>query len=112
MYDSSGAAEADAFYSQMLTYVDEEHQKKRGSPFDFTGWESKIYIGDCPQQNNIHDCGVFTAQFMRCLALRERHDADIEFDFDQSDMPYLRKRMILDILNKEILGEAAVLTKP
>lgn len=54
-------------------------------------------IQDIPQQENGYDCGVFTCQFLESLSRGEEF-----FAFEQRHMPYLRKRMILDIANAKL----------
>lgn len=106
VYDSKSWLDKDEFGKQMLMYLREEHPDKMGGvKFDEEKWTAVKC--DCPQQDNGFDCGVFTSHFMRCLALNKRVGDRARFDFGQSDISYLRKRMILDIVNKEILGEAA-----
>lgn len=107
VYDSSKILKADEFGENMLDYLKEEHFDKKKVKFDTDGWESVEC--DCPLQNNGVDCGVFTSQFMRCLAFNKRVDGHAQFDFDQSKIPYLREQMISDIRNKEILGKAVEL---
>ncbi|KAG7450262.1 cysteine proteinase [Guyanagaster necrorhizus] len=72
-------------------YLDAEHRNKKKKPFDFTGWEDYT-LKDTPQQENGYDCGVFTCQFLQSLSKGEE-----SFNFSQADIPYLRRRMILEI---------------
>ncbi|KAK0208494.1 hypothetical protein DFS33DRAFT_1303966 [Desarmillaria ectypa] len=73
-------------------YLDAEHRNKKKKPFDFTGWEDYTLKKDTPQQENGYDCGVFTCQFLQYLSKGEE-----SFNFSQADIPYLRRRMILEI---------------
>ena len=50
-------------------------------------------------QDNGHDCGVFTCQFMAFL---NENIGEI-FDFDQEDMVDMRRRMMYSILYGEIV---------
>lgn len=52
-----------------------------------------------PAQENGYDCGVFSCTFAEYLSRRE------EFDFEQSHMPYLRKRMVYEIVSKKLMLE-------
>ncbi|KAK0465314.1 uncharacterized protein EV420DRAFT_1513860 [Desarmillaria tabescens] len=72
-------------------YLDAEHRNKKKKPFDFSGWEDYT-LKDTPQQENGYDCGVFTCQFLQSLSKGED-----SFNFTQADIPYLRRRMILEI---------------
>lgn len=51
---------------------------------------------NAPQQENGYDCGVFSCQYMECLS------RGADFDFDQTNMPYLRQRMILEIVRGKL----------
>eukprot|EP01130_Rhizamoeba_saxonica_P002383 TRINITY_DN12196_c0_g1_i1.p1 TRINITY_DN12196_c0_g1~~TRINITY_DN12196_c0_g1_i1.p1 ORF type:complete len:542 (-),score=110.11 TRINITY_DN12196_c0_g1_i1:23-1648(-) len=75
-------------------YVRDEHMDKKGSNFDLTGWTN--YQPRVPQQNNGYDCGVFTCQYA------EHISRGSPIDFVQRDMPYFRKRMIMEIVNKSL----------
>ena len=51
---------------------------------------------DIPQQQNGSDCGVFALRYCEALA-REG-----ELDFDQADMPDLRMRIAVDIMQLHV----------
>lgn len=77
----------------MRSYLDKEHRdKKGGAPFNFDGW-TEFFADDGPQQENGYDCGVFVCQTMENLS----RGVPVPFDFTQHNMPYLRRRMILEI---------------
>jgi sentrin-specific protease 1 len=76
-------------------YLDKEHRDKKSAPFDYEGW-TDFLATDTPQQENGYDCGVFTCQAMENLS----RGVPVPFDFTQRNMPYLRKRMILEITNE------------
>ncbi|PBK77068.1 cysteine proteinase [Armillaria solidipes] len=78
-------------FKRLRHYLDAEHRNKKKKPFDFTGWEDYT-LKDTPQQENGYDCGVFTCQFLQSLSKGED-----SFNFTQADIPYLRRRMILEI---------------
>jgi sentrin-specific protease 1 len=83
----------------------------KGEEFDFTDWEdyfdpvstplsewfaiSLLCFQNSPQQHNGFDCGVFLCQTMENLS----RGVQVPFDFTQRDMPYLRRRMIWEIVN-------------
>ena len=73
-------------------YLVDEMRAKQGKTLDLSKW-SKITVKDLPRQSNGYDCGVFACQYGRCII------ADKPFDFTQKDMPFLRKRMTIDILD-------------
>ena len=52
---------------------------------------------EIPEQLNGCDCGVFTCKYAEYLS------QDKTFDFDQGDMPYFRRRMIWEMVNKTLL---------
>ncbi|OBZ79009.1 Sentrin-specific protease 1 [Grifola frondosa] len=89
-YDSMGMERQNVF-KLLRVYLDAEHRNKKKKPFDFTGWEDYT-LSDTPQQENGYDCGVFTCQFLEALSRGEEM-----FPFTQSNMPYLRRRMVWEI---------------
>ncbi|KAL0950859.1 hypothetical protein HGRIS_007618 [Hohenbuehelia grisea] len=90
LYDTLHRTE-DAVFKHLRIYLDAEHRNKKKKPFDFTDWVD--YSPEpIPYQENHFDCGVFTCQFMESLSRGEE-----SFAFSQRHMPYLRKRMILEI---------------
>lgn len=76
-------------------YLETEHQSKKNQPIDLSSWQAIQYL-DIPQQNNGYDCGVFACQFARCAS------QDKPFSFKQADMPYLRNRMVVEIVQRKI----------
>ncbi|KIK71293.1 hypothetical protein GYMLUDRAFT_325663 [Collybiopsis luxurians FD-317 M1] len=83
-------------FKRLRDYLDAEHRNKKKTPFDFTGWEDYV-LEDTPLQENGFDCGVFTCQFLESLSRGEE-----TFNFTQSDIPYLRRRMIWEIGNSKL----------
>ena len=61
------------------------------------GYWKILYPKDIPVQRNGYDCGVFCIKFAHYFARNE------PMDFQQEAMIYYRKRMIWEILNKEII---------
>jgi sentrin-specific protease 1 len=77
-------------------YLGCESQEKRKTTFDFSGW--KFYaVQDIPQQMNGSDCGMFTCKFAEYIV------REVPITFTQSHMPYFRRRMIYEILKKQLL---------
>jgi len=67
---------------------------KKGTEIDLSEWKSYAPGNIIPQQNNVYDCGVFMCQFAESIA------SGISIKYvNQADMPYYRKRMMLEILN-------------
>ena len=54
------------------------------------------HVENLPQQTNGFDCRVFALKYADCAA----KDADI--NFEQKDMPLMRRRMMLEILQAVI----------
>lgn len=80
----------------LLKYLEDEHQDKKSSPFDKTGWIAEN-VKDIPQQMNGSDCGMFACMFAEYLS----RDADITFD--QQHMPYFRRKMVYEIVTGNLL---------
>lgn len=80
----------------LLKYLEDEHQDKKSSPFDKTGWIAEN-VKDIPQQMNGSDCGMFACMFAEYLS----RDADITFD--QKHMPYFRRKMVYEIVTANLL---------
>ncbi|KAF9091385.1 SUMO1 sentrin specific peptidase 1 [Mortierella sp. AD031] len=77
-------------------YLESESRDKLKKPFNFDGWENDC-PKDIPRQRNGYDCGVFT-----CTFIEFKSRGAEEFEFSQDEMPYLRKKMILNIINKSL----------
>ena len=58
---------------------------------------NSVPLQDIPEQLNGCDCGVFTCKYAEYVS------QDKAFDFDQGDMPYFRRRMIWEMINKTLL---------
>ncbi|KAL4704662.1 hypothetical protein ACJJTC_013446 [Scirpophaga incertulas] len=80
----------------LLQYLRDEHQDKKGAPFDDSGWTTEI-LKDIPQQMNGSDCGMFACTFAEFAA------RGAPFTFSQHHMPYLRRKAALEILTGELL---------
>ncbi|CAK4099292.1 unnamed protein product [Aphanomyces euteiches] len=80
----------------LFKYLHDEMQNKKNTQFDETDWELVSSTEDTPQQNNAHDCGVFTCMFADYLS------RDLALTFSQRDMKFFRKRMILRMVEGEI----------
>ena len=79
-------------------WLEDEHKdKKAGKAFDTSAFTEEVWRKGTPQQRNGWDCGVFMTRTADYLA------RDAVLDFRQEDMPYLRRRMVLEILHTELL---------
>lgn len=80
----------------LYTYMKEEHQDKKSSPLDMTGWTVEN-VKDIPQQMNGSDCGMFACMFAEYLS------RDAPITFDQQHMPYFRRKMVYEIVKANLL---------
>ncbi|KAG0164513.1 SUMO1 sentrin specific peptidase 1 [Apophysomyces sp. BC1034] len=94
IYDSMGGGH-DYNIKLLLKYLSEEHMDKKKAPLDMSEWKSNV-PKDIPRQKNMSDCGVFTCTFAEHLSRQQ------EFDFTQEDMITIRRRMVLDIIQKKL----------
>ncbi|CAH0700281.1 unnamed protein product [Spodoptera exigua] len=80
----------------LLQYLKNEHQDRKGVPFDDNGWETKVRE-DIPQQRNNYDCGIFMCTFV------EFSSRNAAYTFTQAHMPYLRRKAALEIITGKLL---------
>ncbi|KAI8602530.1 hypothetical protein EDD21DRAFT_352671 [Dissophora ornata] len=80
----------------LRNYLDQLSRDKRNAPFDFQGWENDC-PKDIPRQRNGFDCGVFTCTF---IEFKSRGMDNLAFS--QDNMSYLRKKMVLSIINEAL----------
>ncbi|KAF9581238.1 SUMO1 sentrin specific peptidase 1, partial [Lunasporangiospora selenospora] len=80
----------------LRNYLEKESLDKRKEPFDIQGWENEC-PKDIPRQQNGYDCGVFT-----CFFIENKSRGLDQFEFTQKNMPYLRKKLALSIINKAL----------
>uniref|UniRef100_A0A0P4W8J0 BTB domain-containing protein n=1 Tax=Scylla olivacea TaxID=85551 RepID=A0A0P4W8J0_SCYOL len=95
-YFDSMLGDNDKCLEALLKYLEDEHQDKKSSPFEKTGWMAEN-VKDIPQQMNGSDCGMFACMFAEYLS----RDADITFD--QQHMPYFRRKMVYEIVTANLL---------
>jgi sentrin-specific protease 1 len=93
-YDSMGGKNPSCMKNLRLYIADEHKAKKDGAELDMSDWTTYTPGDSVPQQHNIFDCGVFMCQFAESITSGN----NIEF-VNQVDMPYYRKRMMLEILH-------------
>ncbi|XP_049298634.1 uncharacterized protein LOC125771732 [Anopheles funestus] len=94
-YDSMGSPN-NTVLNALEQYLCEESMDKRKTPFDKSGL-TKQNIRECPRQKNGSDCGVFSCMFAEFLT------RDHAITFDQSNMPYFRKKMTVEIMMGKLL---------
>lgn len=94
-YDSMGGR-SNGCCDILLEYLKQESLDKRKQDFGKEDWRTFDSL-DIPRQNNCSDCGVFACTFAEYLT------RPAKFNFTQDNMPYLRKKMIYEIIKKIII---------
>ncbi|ORY27379.1 hypothetical protein BCR39DRAFT_577632, partial [Naematelia encephala] len=92
-YDSMGdrGGARKAIFRNVREYLQKEHQDKKGSAFNLSGWEDVFN-----PVNNGSDCGVFSCQTLEAIA-RGRDLVNDGFDFGAKHMSMMRKLMVFEI---------------
>lgn len=82
----------------LLKYLEQESQDKKSTELDTSDWilHSKK-PNEIPQQMNGSDCGMFTCKYAEYIT------KDRPITFTQKHMPYFRRRMVWEILNRKLL---------
>uniref|UniRef100_A0A3B3RIM7 SUMO specific peptidase 1 n=1 Tax=Paramormyrops kingsleyae TaxID=1676925 RepID=A0A3B3RIM7_9TELE len=96
-FDSMGGSNDEAC-KILLKYLEQESHDKRGQQLGTSSWvlESKKR-NEIPQQMNGSDCGMFTCKYAEYIT------KDRPITFTQKHMPYFRRRMVWEILNRKLL---------
>lgn len=94
-YDSMGASNNKCLEA-LLNYLVEEHKDKKKSTYDVSEWKLEN-VRNIPQQMNGSDCGMFACTFAEFLT------RDAKLNFNQEDMPYLRRKMVVEIMTSKLL---------
>ncbi|KAG1652694.1 Sentrin-specific protease 1 [Nymphon striatum] len=94
-YDSLGNKNNECLKA-LREYICDESFDKKKQEFDTSVW-SLICPKDIPQQMNGSDCGMFACIYAEYIT------REAEITFTQEDMPYFRRRMVYEILTKELL---------
>uniref|UniRef100_A0A1I8HUU4 ULP_PROTEASE domain-containing protein n=1 Tax=Macrostomum lignano TaxID=282301 RepID=A0A1I8HUU4_9PLAT len=82
----------------MRQYLADEHRdKKSGTALPDLSDYQLIRETGAPQQENGSDCGVFTCKFADYYCKQK------DFTFSQDNMPYFRKRITVEIMEKRLL---------
>ncbi|XP_023695921.2 uncharacterized protein senp2 isoform X1 [Paramormyrops kingsleyae] len=96
-YDSMGQRHDD-ICNLLLLYLKEEYKTRKNKDLDVPRWVvASLKAKEIPQQNNGSDCGVFACKYADYIAQGR------PLTFTQSHMPYFRRKMIWEILNKRLL---------
>lgn len=101
-YDSMGESKsmdpaAKTCLNALYNYLKTEHKDKKGSDYDMSEWQLEDCSDKIPQQMNGSDCGVFSCTFAEFLT------RDGKLTFGQEDMPYLRRKMVYEIVTGELM---------
>lgn len=94
-YDSMGARNNKCLEA-LLNYLVEEHKDKKKAEYDVSKWKLEN-VKNIPQQMNGSDCGMFSCTFAEFLT------RDAKLNFSQEDMPYLRRKMVVEIITGKLL---------
>ncbi|EEB20309.1 sentrin/sumo-specific protease, putative [Pediculus humanus corporis] len=94
-YDSVGSPN-DLCLEYLLLYLENESLNKNNLKLDSKEW-SRTNVKNIPQQMNGSDCGVFSCMFAEHIARNS------PITFTQDHMPFFRKKMILEILDKDLM---------
>lgn len=94
-FDSMGGNNVGCL-NALKDYLCAESLDKKKQKFDLSEWKTEI-AKDIPQQMNGSDCGMFACKFAEYIT----READI--NFSQEHMPYFRKRMVYEIVTKQLL---------
>lgn len=92
-YDSMGSSNGYLCLKNIRTYLKYEMAKYN---LDYQHDEWTLWRMNTPQQGNAHDCGVFTCKLGDYLS------DGVPLLFSQEDMPYFRRRMVLEIVNGKL----------
>ncbi|KAM7043847.1 sentrin-specific protease 2 [Acridotheres tristis] len=98
-FDSLGER-GDHICKTVLKYLEEESREKRNIELTASEWTlHSMGTEEIPQQNNGSDCGVFTCKFADFIS------RDKPITFTAEHMPYFRRKMVWEIIHKQLLGD-------
>ncbi|CAL8319823.1 unnamed protein product [Merluccius merluccius] len=96
-YDSMGGNNDEACQT-LLQYLKQESKDKKGKELDTSSWTlHSRRRHEIPQQMNGSDCGMFTCKYAEYIT------KDKAITFTQRHMPYFRRRMVWELLNRKLL---------
>jgi len=93
-----------AWLANLRHYLKDEHLRKHKTTWDDAGWTDHVWrpsLHRMPQQLNDWDCGMFMCKTVDYLS------QDAKLNFSQDDMPYFRRRFVIEIHNKALLDQQA-----
>ncbi|XP_076468397.1 sentrin-specific protease 1-like isoform X3 [Babylonia areolata] len=94
-YDSMGGNNNQCL-NAIRQYLHDESLQKRNVELDLSEWSTET-VKDIPQQMNGSDCGMFSCMYAESLT------RGAKITFTQKDMPYFRRRMVYELLKKQLL---------
>ncbi|GLV42508.1 hypothetical protein CBL_03245 [Carabus blaptoides fortunei] len=77
-------------------YLREEHRDKKKTEYDTSAWK-RVIMKDIPRQLNGSDCGVFSCTFAEFIT------RNAKILFTQENMPYIRRKMVIEIIEGRLL---------
>lgn len=77
-------------------YLEAEYMDKKKSSYNTQDFILEN-VKDIPQQMNGSDCGMFACTFAEFIS------RNAKITFSQEHMPYLRKKMVVEIIKGELL---------
>lgn len=95
-FDSMGGGQ-NGCCNILLEYLKQESFDKKKQDFGKEDWNLIDRSYDIPRQTNCSDCGVFACTYAEYLT------RPANFNFTQENMPYFRKKMIYEIITKQII---------
>ncbi|KAL1492486.1 hypothetical protein ABEB36_010736 [Hypothenemus hampei] len=94
-YDCMGSSNNTCLRALRL-YLEAEYLDKKGIDYDTSGFTLEN-MENIPQQMNRSDCGPFSCTFAEFIS------RNAKITFGQDNMPYLRKKIIVEIVTGEML---------
>lgn len=98
MYFDSMGGNNDEACRILFEYLQQESKDKKGKVMDTSGWSlHSKKRNEIPQQMNGSDCGMFTCKYADYIT------KDRPITFTQKHMPYFRRKMVWEIVNRKLL---------
>lgn len=98
VYDSLNSSTI-TVVTKFLNYLGEEYKAKRNKKLNLEQF-SKI-VGNCPQQDNLDDCGVYTCYVAEMLTRKKV----LELDCIPDEISLIRQRMMFEIFSGKLCYE-------
>ncbi|XRB10840.1 JmjC domain-containing protein [Pseudoscourfieldia marina] len=98
-YDSFKSEDHDCLEAMKQFAIDEARTRENTHISDVESWPV-LFPQDIPEQRNGWDCGVFAATYAEVESRRMGRPK--HFGFDQRDMPDLRVRMCVELLDQKV----------